>query len=143
MTNRQIEVVQNSWTLVAAMDAQVVGSLFYNRLFEIAPEVRPMFRHGSLDEQSRKLLSMLNYVISKLQKLDDIIDEVRKLARRHVHYGVKDEHYAQVGAALLWTLEAGLAGNWNNEVKQAWVCCYTTLAGAMIEAANMPEAVLA
>jgi hemoglobin-like flavoprotein len=136
MTNNQIEQVQKSWKMVAAMEPIVVGNLFYNRLFEIAPEVRPMFRHASIDEQSRKLLSMINYVIIKLNKLDDIIDEVKKLAQRHVQYGVQDEHYSIVGSALLWTLEAGLADNWNNELKEAWTVCYTILAKAMIEASK-------
>ena len=136
MTNNQIEQVQKSWKMVAAMEPTVVGNLFYNRLFEIAPELRPMFRNTSIDEQSRKLLSMINYVIIKLNKLDDIIDEVKKLARRHVQYGVQDEHYSIVGSALLWTLEAGLADKWNNQLKEAWTVCYTILAEAMIEASK-------
>ena len=136
MTNNQIEQVQKSWKMVAAMEPTVVGNLFYNRLFEIAPEVRPMFRNTSIDEQSRKLLSMINYVIIKLNKLDDIIDEVKKLAQRHVQYGVQDEHYSIVGSALLWTLEAGLADKWNNQLKEAWTVCYTILAKAMIEASK-------
>ena len=139
MTIKQIELVQNSWQLVAAMDTQTVGALFYNRLFEIAPEVKPMFSRSSMEEQSRKLLSMLSYVISKLHKLDDIIGEVKKLARSHVHYGVQDEHYTQVGRALLWTLEAGLGDNWNNDLKTAWTVCYTTLAEAMMNASKNTE----
>jgi hemoglobin-like flavoprotein len=42
-----------------------------------------------------------------------------------------------VGAALLWTLEQGLAGNWNKELKTAWTEVYATLAGAMIEAQHV------
>ncbi|NCT95649.1 MAG: hypothetical protein GXC72_14585, partial [Chitinophagaceae bacterium] len=104
MNKHQIELVKNSWAQVAALDAEVVGGLFYNRLFEIAPQIKPMFR-SPLPEQSRKLLSMLAYVINKLDKLEDILDEVSKLAQRHVQYGVKEEHYGIVAAALLWTLE--------------------------------------
>ena len=134
MTTKQIELVQNSWKQVAQIDTQTVGSLFYNRLFEIAPEVKPMFSNITMEEQSRKLLTMLNYVIVKLDKLDDIIDEVKKLARNHVKYGVRDEHYPVVGSALLWTLEAGLNKDWNEDLENAWTVCYTTLSGAMLAA---------
>ena len=136
MTQRQIELVKSTWSAVAAMDHVVVGGLFYNRLFEIAPQLKSMF-HNPIPEQSKKLLAMINYVIAKLDKLEDIIDEVAKLGRKHVHYGVQAEHYAIVGSALLWTLEKGLGENWNEEVKNAWTECYDILSGAMIAAAEV------
>jgi hemoglobin-like flavoprotein len=139
MTQQQIYHVKSTWAVVSTLDAEAVGGLFYNRLFEIAPQLRHMF-HAPVNEQSRKLLSMIGYVINKLDKLDEIIDEVAKLARRHVQYGVKDSHYSTVAEALLWTLEKGLGDQWTPEVKEAWVCCYTLLANAMIEAGKTAEA---
>ncbi len=136
MTQRQIELVKSTWSSVAAMDHVIVGGLFYDRLFEIAPELKPMF-HSPIPHQSKKLLAMINYVIAKLDKLDDIVDEVSKLGRKHIRYGVKAEHYAIVGSALLWTLEKGLAENWNKEVKNAWTECYGILSNAMISAAEV------
>lgn len=138
MTKEQIQLVKQSWGKVATIDPLVVGELFYNRLFEIAPSVKPMFRNP-MPEQSKKLLGMLGYVISKLDKLDEIVDEVSKLAVRHVQYGVKDEHYGVVAIALLWTLEQGLGEDWTPEVKEAWITCYTILSGAMIQACNQSE----
>ena len=70
----------------------------------------------------------------------NLFDEVAKLAKGHVQYGVKAEHYSIVGEALLWTLEKGLAEHWTEEVKEAWVLCYTTLANAMIAAADEVQA---
>lgn len=101
MTIKNIELVKNSWALVATMDMETVGGLFYNRLFEIAPEVKPMFSKTTMPEQSKKLLTMLSYVIAKLDKLDDIIEEVKKLAQRHQGYGVEVAHYTAVATALL------------------------------------------
>ena len=135
MTTRQTELIKSTWSIVAAMDPVVVGSLFYNRLFEIAPQVRPMFRNP-IDEQSRKLLAMINYIINKLDKLDTILSEVTKLAQKHVKYGVKPSHYTIVGEALLWTLEKGLADKWNEEIKNAWTTCYILLSKAMIAASG-------
>ena len=138
MTNKQIDLVKSSWATVATIDPVTVGGLFYNRLFEIAPQLKHMFRNP-MPEQSKKLLAMINYVISKLNKLEDILDEVAKLARRHVSYGVKPGHYTIVGEALLWTLEKGLADNWNSEVKEAWTDCYQILSSAMINASEYRE----
>ena len=137
MTPHQINLIKTSWQLAAA-NAETVGQLFYGRLFQIAPQVKPMFSRISVTDQSKKLLATLSFVISKLDKLDEIIDEVAKLARRHVNYGVSPEHYTAVGSALLWTLETGLAEHWNDELKEAWTTCYTILSGAMISAAEYP-----
>lgn len=141
MTSHQITLIKKSWVLVAQIDKETVGSLFYNRLFEIMPEVKPMFSRTTVPEQSKKLLTMLSYIINKLDKLDDILDEVKKLAQRHVHYGVKDEHYTAVGSALLWTLEAGLSDAWTPELETAWIACYTLLSGAMIDSSKAVQEV--
>ena len=135
MTSSQIELVKTSWARVATMDAVAVGGLFYGRLFEIAPELRPLFKNP-LGPQSQKLIAMIGYVINKLDKLEDIVGEVGKLAVRHTSYGVKDEHYTLVGKALLWTLEQGLGAAWNEELKTAWTACYTLLAEAMMDASR-------
>jgi len=138
MTNKQIDLVKTSWAIVTTIDPVTVGGLFYNRLFEIAPQLKPMFRNP-MPEQSKKLLAMINYVISKLDKLEDIVHEVAKLAKRHVSYGVKPDHYRVVGDALLWTLEKGLSENWNSEVKEAWSNCYQVLSSAMMNASEWTE----
>ena len=132
MSQNSIALVKNSWAIVAQLEMEVVGGLFYNRLFEIMPSVKPMFRKTPMPEQSKKLLTMLSYVIGKLHKLEEIMDEVTKLARRHTQYGVKDEHYAAVGTALLWTLEQGLGELWNATLAAAWTEIYGILAGAMM-----------
>jgi hemoglobin-like flavoprotein len=134
MNTKQIVLVQDSFALVAKIPAETVGALFYNQLFEISPEVRQMFANTTMPEQSRKLISMLGYIVGKLDNLESIIEEVAKLAQRHVKYGVTPQQYQPVGAALLWTLEKGLSTNWNEELAEAWTLCYATLSGAMIEA---------
>ena len=137
MTATNIELVKKSWALVAAIDMETVGMLFYNRLFEIAPEVKPMFSKSAMPEQSKKLLTMLSYIIAKLDKLEDILDEVAKLAQRHEGYAVKEEHYTAVGTSLLYTLELGLGAQWTRELKLAWTEVYTILSSAMINATRV------
>ena len=134
MTSHQVNLVQQTFGMVAALPAETVGSLFYNRLFTIAPEVRPLFSRTTTPEQSRKLVTMLAYVVTRLNKPDRLVDDLTQLAQRHVHYGVQDRHYNLVGEALLWTLEQGLGNVWTKETEDAWVACYTLLATFMITA---------
>lgn len=133
MTPQQVELVQSSFKKVEPI-ATEAGDLFYGRLFEIAPQVRPMFS-DDISDQRDKLMKMLSTAVNNLHQVEQIIPAVQDLGRRHVDYGVKDEHYDTVGSALLWTLEQGLKDDFTPEVKEAWTETYTTLAGVMKEAA--------
>ncbi len=132
MTPQQIELVQSSFRKVVPI-AGTAADLFYDRLFEIAPEVRSMFPQD-MAEQKKKLMAMLGTAVGGLNKLDAILPAVKALGERHKGYGVKAEHYAPVGAALLWTLEKGLGPDFTPEVKAAWTETYTTLADVMTAA---------
>ena len=130
MTPNQVELVQKSFSRVAPISDKA-AALFYGRLFEIAPEVKPFFR-GDMAEQGRKLMATLAVVVNGLTHLETILPAASALAKRHVGYGVKASHYAPVGAALLWTLEQGLGPAWTPELAVAWTAAYTTLSGFMI-----------
>lgn len=134
MKPEQVKLVQDSFTKVEPIAAKA-ADLFYDRLFEIAPEVRSMFP-DDLGEQKTKLMDMLGTAVNNLHQVETIIPAVQDLGRKHVGYGVKDEHYDHVGAALLWTLEKGLADDFTPPVKEAWTETYGTLAGVMQEAAS-------
>jgi len=129
MTPEQIALVQSSFKSVAPI-ASKAADLFYDRLFETAPEVRPLFP-ADLSGQKVKLIGMLATAINSLHQLDAILPAVRDLGIRHRAYGVMAEHYAPVGAALLWTLKQGLGTAFTSDVKVAWGEAYSTLAGAM------------
>src|SRR5271163_2071007 len=106
MTPQQVKAIQESFAKVAPISEQA-AALFYGRLFEIAPAVKPLFR-GDMKEQGRKLMATLAVVVKGLNNLEAVLPAASALAKRHVEYGVKPADYAPVGAALLWTLERGL-----------------------------------
>lgn len=133
MTPEQIALVQSSFAKVAPI-ADTAAALFYGRLFEVAPEVRPLFK-SDLTVQGGKLMKMLGTVVNGLNDLGALLPAVRSLAERHTGYGVRPEHYAPVGAALLWTLGQGLGDEFTPEVEEAWTVAYGTLSTVMIEAA--------
>ncbi len=132
MTPHQIALVQGSFRKVVPI-AGTAADLFYDRLFHIAPEVRPMFP-ADLSEQKRKLIQMLAVAVGGLSKLEEIVPAVEDLGRRHVGYGVVPAHYGSVGAALLWALKQGLGADFTPEVETAWAETFGLLSGAMIAA---------
>ena len=133
LTFTQVELVQSSFAIIAPI-ADDAAALFYRRLFEIDPSLERMFK-GDMAEQRRKLMQMLTAAVKGLSRLDRLVPVVEDLGRRHAGYGVADEHYDTVGAALLWTLEKGLGTAFTPDVKEAWVTVYTLLATTMKNAA--------
>lgn len=137
MTTHQISLVQNSFEMVRPI-AHTAGELFYNNLFEMAPQARAMFK-TPIPEQAGKLIYTLSYVVTRLHTPDTIMEDVRKLAIRHNQYGARAEHYELVGAALLKTLGQGLGEHWNEELKDAWTAAFTMISNAMINASETAE----
>ena len=129
MTSAQIALVQASFKTLQPI-ADQAAQLFYNRLFEIDPSLRSMFR-GDMQEQGRKLMQMIGVAVGALNRLEQILPTVEDLGRRHAAYGVRDEHYATVGAALIWTLKQGLGEAFTPDVREAWIAMYTAVATAM------------
>ncbi len=138
MTPQQIALVQQSFSKVAPI-SEIASQLFYDRLFEVAPSVRAMFPED-MTEQRKKLMGMLAAVVSGLSNLETILPAASALAKRHVAYGAKAEHYPVVGATLLWTLEKGLGEAWTPELATAWTDAYGVLSGYMISEAYGPTA---
>ncbi len=133
MTPEQIGLIQRSFSKVAPISEQA-AALFYGRLFEIAPDVKPLFR-SDMNEQGRKLMATLAVVVNGLTKLEAVLPAASALAKKHVSYGVKPEHYAPVGLALFWTLERGLGTEWTPDLAAAWTAAYTVLSDFMIKEA--------
>jgi nitric oxide dioxygenase len=138
MTPQERTLVQESFAAVRPISDQA-AAMFYDRLFTIAPEVKPLFK-GDMSEQGKKLMQMLAVAVNGLTNLEAILPAVQELGRKHVDYGVTTAHYQPVGEALLWTLEQGLGDAFTAETKAAWEKTYTLLAGAMIEAAEGAKA---
>jgi hemoglobin-like flavoprotein len=133
MTPDDVTLVQKSFSKVAPI-ADQAATIFYDRLFEVAPQVKAMFP-ADMTEQKKKLMATLAVVVNGLSDLPSILPAASALAKRHVAYGAKPEHYPVVGSALLWTLEKGLGAGCTPDVAAAWTTAYGTLSGFMISEA--------
>ena len=133
MTKEQIALVQNTFDKVKPI-APAAAQLFYNRLFQVDPSLRSLFKID-MTEQGTKLMHMIGVAVAGLNNPESIASAVQDLGRRHVGYGVVDAHYQTVGGALLWTLKQGLGADFSPEVEIAWAEAYNFLASVMKEAA--------
>ncbi|HSK14349.1 MAG TPA: globin family protein [Phnomibacter sp.] len=132
MTHHQTDLIKRSWAMVRPMAAEA-GQLFYQKLFAAAPAIRHLFK-PDISPQANKLMQVLGYVVSKLDRMDELVPEVQKLGARHNEYGAQPAHYELVGQCLIATLKEGLGEHWNPEVQDAWVTAYNTLKNVMIVA---------
>ena len=136
MTPDQVSLVQQSFRAILPIREQA-AALFYQRLFQLDPALRPLFAHVSLHSQGAKLMAALGFVVGSLNEPGPMLAAIRALAVRHVGYGVRDAApYASVGRALISTLEAGLGDAWTPQLRDAWSEAYALLSGAMIQAAQ-------
>lgn len=133
ISRQQIHLIQSSFAQVEPI-ADQAAEIFYNYLFYYAPETQVLFK-GDMKSQGKKLMSTLKVAVKSLNDLDNLIPVLEQLARKHVDYGVKAEHYTPVGNALLYTLRDGLRDSWTPETRQAWVDGYRLIAKVMKAAA--------
>lgn len=134
LTPSQLALVRVTFEQVVPI-ADQAAALFYARLFELDPSLRPLFR-GDLESQGKKLMSALATVVACADDPERLRATLEPLGQRHVGYGVEERHYATVGTALLDTLEKGLGACFTDEVRAAWATTYGAVSGIMIDAAR-------
>jgi len=133
MTENTITLVQSSFKKVAPI-ADTAAEIFYGKLFEMDPGLKPLFK-GDMKEQGKKLMSMIGTAVGALTKPEALIPVVQKLGKDHAGYGVTTEMYDKVGGALLYTLGAGLGDDFTEEVEKAWTEVYVLLSTTMKDVA--------
>jgi len=138
MMAKQVLIVKRTWKPFRYVSSEIVGDAFYIKLFADKPTLRKMFP-SNMEVQDQKLIDMLNAIVMRLDKLDELTEEITAMAQRHADYCVRPAHYKLVGTALIWTLQQGLGHDWNEKVYDAWAACYTILAETMIGAAYLKQ----
>jgi hemoglobin-like flavoprotein len=129
LTREHIRLIRETAPAVLQL-AGPMSQLFYGRLFELSPDLRPMFR-GDIRAQGKKFTDMLGSLVEGIDHLDSAAQGLREMGQRHAGYGVKPEHYSVVGGAFLWTLSQTLESDFSPEVRQAWTALIEEIATAM------------
>ena len=142
MTPEQVHLIRKSFAELSRHE-HIAALVFYRRLFEIDPDLKRLFK-GDIEEQSKKLLEMLGVLIAMLERPLGLELELKAMGLRHAGYGVKDEHYAMVGRALLDMLAETLDRGFTPEVREAWTALYGAVETVMklgAAEADVPERV--
>lgn len=132
LSDDEIDLIRGSFRALA-LGTPATAAMFYDRLFERAPHLVPLFP-ADMEQQGTKMMSMLGAIVAQIHDHAALVPMVTDLARRHVGYGALPAHYDLVGEALLYTLDQRLGGAFTAPVRNAWVKAYTALAGVMVEA---------
>lgn len=132
ISRKDIDLVQHSFMSVEPLSI-IIGRTFYERLFEINPEMKSLFR-GDPEDHGEQFMHMIGTVVTGLDDFGTLLPVVRELGARHKGYGAQVPHYAAVAEAFLWTLEQGLTDAFTPDMRNAWVNVYTVLAETMIGA---------
>ena len=136
MTPEQRHLVRRSYAEIEA-HAEIASLVFFRRLFELAPAVRPLFTHD-IEEQGRKFSAMLHLLVDSLGHPAKLREELRSLGRRHAGYGVKEHHYGMVGTALREMLEQVLGERFTPVVAEAWGALFSVVETEMLRGAALP-----
>ena len=72
-----------------------VATLFYGRLFELAPQVRPLLEI-EMRARPAKLLDKLSILVDALERFDDLRGPLADLGRRYREYSVEPKQYPSV-----------------------------------------------
>ncbi len=133
VTESQVKLVQDSWEKVVPIAPQA-AELFYGKLFEMDPDLKPLFT-SNMEEQGKKLMDMITLAVRGLGDLEKLVPALESLGKKHVDYKVLPEHYDTVGRALLWTLEQGLGPEiFTDDCRDAWAAIYKVMSDTMIAA---------
>ena len=137
MDSKSIQLIKDSFKMVTPI-ADQAAEIFYTKLFEKAPQLKPMFK-GDMKKQGEKLMSILGFTVDWLTDIKRFVPVLEELGKNHVDYGVKNKHYKIVGVTFLETLEAGLGEHWTPELKKAWSEAYKLIAKTMIKGAKKAQ----
>jgi nitric oxide dioxygenase len=127
-TSRQQMLIRESFAAAKEL-ADPLARLFFGRLFQISPEVRPLFR-SDMNAQGKKLMDLLELVVGSVGHLDPLRPRLRELGARHVGYGVEPHQYEAVSAALIWAI--GQASVLTMESREAWRVLLNEISAEML-----------
>jgi hemoglobin-like flavoprotein len=131
----QVETLEQSFDLVAPQGDELVRT-FYDRLFEAAPAVQPLFAKVDMERQRQALLNMLVVLRESLRDLDDIVPDLEDLGSRHVEYGAQPAHYPVVGEVLIGAMAEVAGDKWKPEYTAAWQEAYAVVKDVMLRGAD-------
>ena len=134
LTTAQIGLIRDSFHRLEP-DVKAASGLLYERLFEIAPELREMFR-GDMAGQGMQFMSTLGVIVQHFDDPQALRPHLEHLAQGHAAFGVKPEHFWPMGQALIWAMQKTMGEDFPEAAATAWQAAYEHLAREMVRMAE-------
>ena len=130
MTAASLDRLRASYDCVAPHVFHLTGR-FYDRLFALRPDLLPLFQ-GDVERHRGPLAAALALIARNLPVLGALERPLEELGAIHARAGVRPEHYAVAGEAMLAALAGELGERWTPELAADWENLLATVAGYMI-----------
>ena len=131
MTPNEIALLRSSFGRVFAA-RRSLGRVFYDKLFEAAPSLRPLFAED-ISRQQERFDDMIGLVVKEANRPDALREVLVQLGRRHRGYGAASAHLATVGAVLVNALRDATPGGLSDGETAAWVSAWALVSGVVAE----------
>lgn len=136
----QLELIEANFAYLTTQGEELARR-FFERLFEVNPELRALFQGVSINGQQKKFFTSLVLIVQSLRQPEILKDYLWGLGARHVHYGVQIEHYPIVIDNLLAVMQELSGEQWTPELDEAWAETIRNITDIMMEPAESePEA---
>ena len=134
MDASNITRLETSFNLLAPRGPELIDR-FYATLLSRYPEVRTLFPQD-MKLQKMKLLSALVLVVESLRRPAQLNEVLLDMGKRHVAYGVKEEHYPYVRDTLLEVMREMAGKAWTPQLEKDWTDALNLVAETMLVGAS-------
>jgi nitric oxide dioxygenase len=118
LTSDAIDRIRASFAALAPRMGDV-SATFYDRLFEVAPEVRRLFA-PDMTRQRGHFEAALALLLRNVSMLDVLGPSLMALGAEHVSYGTRTEHYDVARDCLIHAIRHHAGDAWNEELARDW-----------------------
>ena len=132
MDKADIQLLQRTFKKIEPI-AQETGELFYGRLFQVDPTLRPLFK-GDLKTQAKMLMTAIGLTIQSLDQPGKVMPELQAIGLRHTGYGAMPADFDKFGGALVWAFQQSLGDDWTDDVQAAWIAAFSFIRTSMKQA---------
>jgi len=134
ITPEQADLVRRSFDSIWPVRRKI-AALFYQRLFELAPDARHLFP-DDMERQHLKLMDMIAAIVGALDERELFQSIITHSGRQHAQFGVSPSHFVAFGEALIWCLERQFGSAFTPQLREAWITLYDAVRDEMMRAAQ-------
>ncbi|MCY3414121.1 MAG: hypothetical protein INQ03_20925 [Candidatus Heimdallarchaeota archaeon] len=119
ITPKELKTLRKNWDVVRE-NKDKMASAHYDKLFEIAPNVEPLFK-ASAEVQGERLIHSITEVLRLLDVNEEsVITYIKRLGIKHRGFKVKKSYYPYMIDSLIWAISSALGHELTDEETATW-----------------------